>query len=291
MLGLVKRGESPMLAYEVRSDLPTRGPVWLRMNISPLKDSRGETTGVTIVVDDLTERRQLEARVRRIRGTFERYVAPSVVERLLSHPDSVRLGGVRQEVTSFYADIRGFTAFSENTTPEFQIEVLNNHLTLAAGAILAQEGTLDKFVGDSAMAIFNAPAPQEDHTMRAVRAALALQRGVRERHAQMDERERLHFGVGVTVGEAVVGNIGSAVVQNFTAVGDCVNFSSRLSSLAGPGQVFISAGAYERVKGRVEANFIGHVQVKGHSQPDSVYEVLGLKEEKVERWIYPDPLA
>jgi len=292
MLGLVKCGESPMMAYEVRSELPNRGPVWLRMNLSPLKDSRGETTGVTIVVDDLTERRQLEERVRRIRGTFARYVAPAVVERLLSNPESVRLGGVRQEVTSFYADIRGFTAFSENTTPEFQIEVLNKHLTLAAGAIMGQEGTLDKFVGDSAMAIFNAPAPQKDHTMRAIRAALALQKGVRESHVQMDERERLHFGIGITVGEAVVGNIGSTVVQNFTAVGDCVNFSSRLSSLAEPDQVLISAEAYRRVEGRVEANFIGHVQVKGHSQPDPVYEVLGLKEDEVaEAWVYPDPLA
>jgi len=291
LLGLVKRGESPMMAYEVHSELPTRGPVWLRMNLSPLKDSRGVTTGVTIVVDDLTERRQLEARVRRIRGTFARYVAPAVVERLLSDPDSIRLGGVRQEVTSFYADIRGFTSFSEQTTPEFQIEVLNNHLTLAAGAILAHEGTLDKFVGDSAMAIFNSPVPQEDHTIRAVRAALALQRGVRERHVQMEERERLHFGIGIAVGEAVVGNIGSTVVQNFTAIGDCVNFSSRLSSLAGPDQVFISAEVYERVKDRVETNFIGHVQIKGHSQPDPVYEVVELREEQDDEWVYPDPLA
>ena len=291
ILELVKRGESPMLAYEVHAVLPTRGPVWLRMNLSPLKDSRDETTGVTIVVDDLTERRQLEERVRRIRGTFARYVSPTVVERLLSNPDAVRLGGVRQEVTSFYADIRGFTAFSENTTPEFQIEVLNKHLTLAAGAILAHEGTLDKFVGDSAMAIFNAPVPQEDHTLRAVRAALALQHGVRERHTRMEERERLHFGVGITVGEVVVGNIGSAVVQNFTAIGDCVNFSARLSDIAEPDQILISAEAYERVKEHVEANFIGHVQVKGHSQSNPVYEVLELREEEADEWVYPDPLA
>jgi adenylate cyclase len=247
------------------------------MNLSPLKDSHDVTTGVTIVVDDLTERRQLEERVRRIRGTFERYVAPAVVERLLSNPETVRLGGVRQEVTSFYADIRGFTAFSEKTSPEFQIEVLNKHLTLAAAAILAHEGTLDKFVGDSAMAIFNAPEPQDDHTLRAVRAALEMQQAVRGHHEQVDERERLRFGIGITVGEAVVGNIGSSVVQNFTAVGDCVNFSSRLSDLAGPGQVLISTEAYERVKDQVEARFIGHEPVKGHSQPDPVYEVVGLR--------------
>jgi len=277
LVSQVRHSAIPVMAYEVQPELPARGPVWLRMNLSPLKDSRDVTTGVTIVVDDLTEQRRLEARVRRIRETFERYVAPAVVERLLSNPESVRLGGVRQEITSFYADIRGFTAFGERTAPEFQIEVLNRHLTLAAEAILAQEGTLDKFVGDSAMAIFNAPEPQEDHTLRAVLAALAMQQAVRKHHAQMEERERLHFGIGITVGEAVVGNIGSAVVQNFTAIGDCVNFSCRLSDLAEPDQILASAEAYERVKDYVETNFIGRVQVKGHTQPDPVYEVVGLK--------------
>ena len=280
LLRVVKRDETPVLAYEVRPDLPKRGPVWLRMNLSPLKDSRNLTTGVTIVMDDLTEWQRLETKARRIRGTFERYVASAVVERLLSNPESVRLGGVRQEITSFYADIRGFTNFSEKTEPEFQIEVLNKHLTLTAGAILAQEGMLDKFVGDGAMAIFNAPVPQADHTLRAVRAALLMQRAIREHHTQVDERERLHFGIGIAVGEAVVGNIGSAIVQNFTAIGDCVNFSSRLSGVAEPGQVLLSTRAYERVKDRVEARFVGHVQVKGHSQPDPIYELLGLRLEE-----------
>jgi len=278
MVRLVQRSEAPMITYEVQPEHPTRGTVWLRVSLSPLKDSHGVTTGVAIVVDDLTERRQLKAKMRRIRGAFERYVSPAVVEQLLSNPESVCLGGVRQEVTSFYADIRGFTAFSEKTEPEFQIEVLNKHLTLAAGAILAHEGTLDKFVGDGAMAIFNAPVAQEDHTMRAIRAALATQQAVREHHARVEERERLHFGIGVTVGQAVVGNIGSAVVHSFTAIGDCVNFSARLSGIAKPGQILISAAAYERVKDDIEARFIGHVQVKGHSQPDQVYEVLGLRE-------------
>jgi PAS domain S-box-containing protein len=280
LLRLVKRGDTPKIAYEVQQELPARGPVWLRMNLSPLKDSHDVTTGVTIVVDDLTERRQLEARMRRIRQTFERYVAPAVVERLLSNPESVRLGGMRQEVTSLYADIRAFTAFSEQASPEFQIEVLNRHLTLAAGAILAHEGTLDKFVGDGVMAIFNAPVAQADHTLRAVRAALAMQEAVHEHHAQADEWERLHFGIGISVGEAVVGNIGSAVVQNFTAIGDCVNFSSRLSDLAGPGRILISAEAYARIEDRVDARFVGYVQVKGHSEPDPVYEVAGLRAEE-----------
>ena len=275
----VKKGEIPVLTYEVQPQVGGRGTLWLRVNISPLKDIRGVTSGVAIVVDDMTERRKLEAHARHIREAFERYVSPAVVEQLLYHPNQVRLGGERQEVTSFYADIRGFTAFSEKTTPEFQIKVLNKHLTLAAAAILAHEGTLDKFVGDGAMAIFNAPVSQADHTMRAVRAALATQEAVREHHLHVDEGEQLHFGIGITVGQAVVGNIGSAMLHNFTAIGDCVNLSARLSSIAKPDQILISAEAYERVKEQIEARFVGYIQVRGHSQPDPIYEVLGLKEE------------
>jgi adenylate cyclase len=277
LLKQVKFSEIPVMAYEVQQALPERGKVCLRMNLSPLKDSRDVTNGVTIVVDDLTAQRELEARVRHVKETFQRYVAPSVVDRLITTPELVQLGGLRQEVTSFYADIRGFTAFSEKTRPEFQIDVLNKHLTLAAEAILAQEGTLDKFVGDSAMAIFNAPEPQEDHTLRAVRAAVAMQRAILEGHECMAENERLFFGIGITVGEAVVGNIGSDRLHNYTAIGDCVNYSSRLSDIAGPGEVFISAEAYERVKDHVEVEFVGDVQVKGR-QAGEVYRVLRLRD-------------
>ncbi len=276
IIRLVKQGETSIMAYEIQPEL-ARGSTWLRVNLSPIKDSRDTSAGIVIVVDDLTELRQSEARARRIRGTFERYVSPAVVERLLSNPTDFRLGGERREVTSFYADIRGFTSFSEKTAPEFQIEVLNKYLTLAVATIMAHEGTLDKFVGDGAMAIFNAPIEREDHTMQAIRAALATQKAVLDHHRQVDERERLYFGIGVTVGQSVVGNIGSAVLHNFTAIGDCINVSARLSSIAGPGQILISAEVYERVKEQVEVNFVGHVQVKGHSQPNSVYEVLGLK--------------
>jgi PAS domain S-box-containing protein len=282
MMRLVRRGETPMIAYEIQPELAARGSVRLRVRVSPLKNNHDVITGVAIIVDDLTEMRNLEARARRIRRAFERFVSPAVVERLLADPAAVRLGGVRREVTSFYCDIRGFTAFSENTAPEFQIEVLNKHLTLAVGAILAHEGTLDKFVGDGAMAIFNAPVEREDHTMLAVRAALATQQAVSEYHSRVDDHEQLSFGIGVAVGQAVVGNIGSAILHNFTAIGDCANFSARLSSIASPGQILISAEAYERVQDQIEANFIGHVQVKGHSQPDAVYEVLGLKSDETE---------
>jgi class 3 adenylate cyclase len=99
---------------------------------------------------------------------------------------------------------------------------------------------------------------------------------VREYHAQVEEGERLHFGIGITVGQAVVGNIGSAVLHNFTAIGDCVNMSARLSDAAAPGQILISAAVYERVRDWVVARSVGSMRVKGHGQPDLVFEVLGL---------------
>jgi adenylate cyclase len=278
LVSLVKQQDAPVIGHEAQPQLPERGRVWLRMHLSPLKDSRDVTSGVAIVLDDLTEQRQLEEKVQTVRQTFERYVAPTIVEQLLSNPESVRLGGIRRDITSLYADIRGFTAFSEKESPETQVEVLNRHLELATEAILAHEGTLDKFVGDAAMAFFNAPVEQEDHTLRAVLAAIGVQEAIRRGHAEMDEHQRLHFGIGIAVGEAVVGNIGSAAhQQNFTAIGDCANFSSRLSDIAAPGQILMSAGAYERVKSQVRARLVGPVQVKGHSQPDEVYELLGLK--------------
>ena len=157
----------------------------------------------------------MEAQARRIRQTFEQYVVPHVVEQLLSDPESVRLGGARREVTTLFADIRGFTAFSEKLEPEVTVEVLNRYLTLASEAILSEEGTLDKFFGDGVMALFNAPLSQADHTLRAVKSALKIREALREIHAQLPPEDRLAFGIGITTGPAVVGSIGSHAIKNY----------------------------------------------------------------------------
>jgi PAS domain S-box-containing protein len=274
----VKQRDQSVIGHELRPILPQRGQAVLQFHISPLKNKHEQRTGVAIVVDDLTERWLLEEQVRQIRGTFERYVAPRVVEQLLSDPSRVQLGGVRQEVTILFADIRGFMAFSERTAPEFLVKVLNQHLTLAADAVLAEDGTLDKFMGDMVMAIFNAPLSQPDHTLRAVRAALAMQREIAALHADMPPAEQLSFGIGIVTGPAVVGNVGSPALQNYTAIGDGVNLASRLQTHAGAGQVLLNAVAYERVRDAIVARELGRVHVRGHREPDLVYELLGLRE-------------
>ena len=277
LMEAVKERKETVVGYEMQPTLPERGKISLRLNLSPLKDNHQQTTGVAIVVDDLTEQKQLEQQVRRVRQTFERYVPPQVVEQLLSNPENVQLGGTRQEVTILFADIRGFTAFGEKLPPEILVEALNQYLTLAAQAVLEQEGTLDKFIGDAVMALFNAPLPQPDHTLRAVRAAWNMQQAIAALHAQSPPDRQLSFGVGIVTGPSIVGNVGSPELHNYTAIGDSVNLAARLQSYARGGQVLLDVKAYEQVRDQIVARELGAVQVKGHSEPDLVFEVLQLR--------------
>ncbi len=277
LMDVIKQKDESVVGYELQPTLPKRGPVVLRLSLSPLKDNRESTNGIAIVLDDLTEQRRLEAQAKRIRQTFEQYVVPRVVEQLLSDPNSVRLGGVRREMTTLFADIRGFTTFSEKLAPEESVDVLNRYLTLASEAILSEEGTLDKFYGDGVMALFNAPLSQPDHTLRAVRSALKILNALKAIHQDLPPSNRLAFGIGITTGPAVVGSIGSTMIKNYTAIGDSVNLASRLQAHAEPMQILLNLTAYRQVADHVVAREIGYVQVKGHSEPDLVYEVLGLR--------------
>jgi class 3 adenylate cyclase/DNA-binding response OmpR family regulator len=210
-----------------------------------------------------------------IRGAFERYVAPSVVDRVLSSPDEMRLGGRRREVSILFADIRGYTTFAEQAPPEHVVELLNQYFTLATDIIFAREGTLDKFLGDAVMAFFNAPEDQEDHPYRAVDAALALQSAVAELNARRGG-DSLTFGVGISMGEVVVGNVGTPRAMNYTAIGDAVNLAKRLQERAEPGQVLVEESVIKRLGDLVQADKIGEFQVKGRKVPAVVYVLHGL---------------
>jgi len=224
--------------------------------------------------------RELEASKERekqqLRNLFEHYVSPRVVERMIASPECASLGGTSQAVTVLFADIRGFSGFVGRTQPELLVQVLNRYMAAAATAVLAEDGTLDKFMGDAVMAIFNAPLLQPDHALRAAKAALAIQQSVAEVHRELAEPLRLQFGIGVSSGQAVVGNIGTAQLMNYTAVGDCVNVAKRLQEAARGGQTLLDAKMYDLVRGCVRANALGVVEVKGHAIPEPVYELVGL---------------
>jgi adenylate cyclase len=272
LIDTVRRGVTSHIAVQVESNMPGRGCVDLYFNVSALKDERGDAQGVTIVVDDVTEKRQLQA----TREMFRRYVSPAVVDRLPSNPDELRLGGRRQEVTILFADIRGFTRLSESLPPEELVVVLNQYLAVAADAILKEEGTLDKFMGDAVMAIFNAPLPQEEHTLRAARAALDMKRGIAELHARLPKELRLKYGIGIHTGEAIVGNVGTQQLLDFTAIGDAVNLAERLQENASGGQIILSHFAYSRVRSLVRATALPKLKVKGRRRVEQVWELEGL---------------
>lgn len=219
-----------------------------------------------------------EREKKQIRGLFERYVAPTVVEQLLTQPDEVELGGTRRTISVLFADVRGFSSFSARTSPEVLVQLLNQYMRVAADAILDQQGTLDKFMGDAVMAFFNAPLSQPNHPLRAIRAAWALCQSVKNLHRYLPESHRLHFGVGVGVGEAVVGNIGTSQMMNYTVIGDSVNKIKRLQENAKGGQILISQETRDLVHDFVEVKLVGDIHLKGQSRPEPIYEILGLRE-------------
>lgn len=224
-------------------------------------------------VEELLERR-------RVTDIFGRYVAPEVVNQILKNgEEGLKLGGTRRELTVLFVDIRGFTPLSEKAEPEEIVEILNEYLDLAANCIFKFEGTLDKFIGDAAMAIFNAPLLLEDHPMRAVEAAWAMKEGSAALERKLIERFGfgVKFGLGIHTGPAVFGNIGSKSRMDYTAIGDTVNTTARLESNAKPGQIIMSDAVYQVVKDRVIANALGEIKVKGKEQGISIYELEGLK--------------
>ncbi|MEW6093828.1 MAG: adenylate/guanylate cyclase domain-containing protein [Chloroflexota bacterium] len=270
-LQAVRLSDKPVVGLELVHNHPQRGAVDWRLNLSPLKDADQTTQGVAIVLDDLTEQKKLEAQ----RRLLERMVSPAVLDQI--NPDSLTIGGQQRDITILFADIRGFTSYSEKQSAEELVAVLNRYLAAGAEAVLRQEGTVDKFLGDAVMAWFNAPLPQPDHTLRAVRAALDLKTVIEKLHAELPPEAHLSFGVGIHYGKAVLGWIGTEKRLDYTAIGDPVNTAKRIQENAAKGQILISKEAYDRVKKQVDARPYAPLHVKGKSEPVEVYEVMGLK--------------
>jgi adenylate cyclase len=276
-------GEERFLGCEMECATPGQDRAVLSINVSPLRDAHERTLGVALVVDDLTEKRRLEEERRReqlerqrTREVLERYVHPAVVGRLLSNPEELRLGGTKSDVTVLFADIGGFSVLAEKLPPEVLVGTLNRYLGVAAEAVLAEGGMLDKFLGDAVMGLFNWPERQQDHCLRALRAAMRIvEEALNVADAASDAT--LTFKVGVNVGEAVVGNIGIPQRSDYTAIGDAVNLAKRLEEHAQPGQILLSRAVYEMTQDLVDARALEPIMVKGHSRPEQVYELVGVR--------------
>ena len=213
-----------------------------------------------------------------LRQTFERFVHTSVVEQLLDNPQQVQLGGKLQEVTVFFADLEGFTAMSEHIDPQTLLSILNGYHDLIVSVILQNNGTIDKFLGDGVMALFNTPLPQKNHALYAVQTAIVIRAALAEFHSHLPPEHRMDINFGIHTGPAVVGNVGTDRIMDFTAVGDTVNLASRLQGLSRHRQILISSATYEQAKDFVIVKPIGEIHVKNRSEAVTAYEVLELRQ-------------
>ncbi|OGA67760.1 MAG: hypothetical protein A3G81_11555 [Betaproteobacteria bacterium RIFCSPLOWO2_12_FULL_65_14] len=222
----------------------------------------------------------------RMRQVFGRYVSDEVVDVLLAEDRKPDLAGEAKVVTVLFSDIRGFTTFSEKLSAHEVVEMLNAYFTRVCEPILAQGGTVDKYIGDAVMAVFGSPVAHPDHARRAVRAALGMAREAEAfkawMHSRFPDRGLAQFGIGVGLytGEAVIGDIGTPKRKEFTAIGDTVNAASRLEGATKEMKCVVAA-AESTVKAAGAGLRTGKVEtltVKGRSEPIRAYEVLGVDE-------------
>ena len=215
----------------------------------------------------------------RVTRTFERYVAPEIVQEILKEgTDGLKLGGSLREIAVLFVDIRGFTTMSERMAPEKVVFILNQYLAVTSGCVEKNRGTLDKFVGDATMAFWGAPMPMEDPVYAAAKTALEIVQGTKALSARLKSEigEELRVGVGVHYGPAVVGNMGSERRMDYTAIGDTVNTAARLEANAPGGTVYISRAVADALGGRAAVTSLGGtVRLKGKTEG---FEVLTLDE-------------
>ena len=212
----------------------------------------------------------------RILNAFSKYVAPQVISEISSKGDfQIVLGGEKRHVAVLFVDIRGFTTMSEGLDPEEVVGILNEYLALTTNSIFKNNGTLDKFIGDATMAVFNAPFDLDDYVYRAVCTARDIAAGSEDLEKRLMERfgRSVSFGIGVNCGDAVVGNIGCDFRMDYTAIGDTVNTAARLESNARRGQILISQAVVDALPGRIRVSEVGAIPLKGKSNEVFVYQL------------------
>jgi class 3 adenylate cyclase len=218
---------------------------------------------------------ELEARNRLLRHVLNRYVAEEVANTILTDPERyLHLGGEIRPVTVLFADIRGFTLYTERRSGRAVVETLNRIFPILSQVILNHHGTFDKFLGDGLMAFYGAPVAGVDDAQRAVETAVEMQLRFHELSAEVPDLATLGLGVGLHSGEAIVGNIGSEKLMDYTVVGDTVNVAKRLQEQALGGQVLISRATYEQVKG-IKAKRLKPLQLFGRQEPIEAFLIQG----------------
>lgn len=215
-----------------------------------------------------------------IRSAFQQYMAPELVKELLENPKSLTYGGSLQEITVLFSDIRSFTTYSENHSPQETVQILQEYLTAMVNVIIQNRGILDKFVGDEVMALFGTPVKLENHALAACKTALQMRTKLTELQDKWksEGRESFDIGIGINTGNAVVGNLGSQQIFDYTAIGDTINLGARLEAInkeyVTTHKIIISEFTLEHVKDNVEVRYLDEVKVKGKNKAVKIYELL-----------------
>ena len=218
-----------------------------------------------------------------IRQAFQQYMAPELVGELLKNPKSLSYGGSLQEITVLFSDIRSFTTYSENHSPEETVMALKEYLTAMVTIIIENKGILDKFVGDEIMALFGTPLPLPNHALAACKVALKMRDKMSELQKAWADAgvEGFEIGIGINTGNAVVGNLGSEQIFDYTAIGDTINLGARLESINKEydtaKHIIISEFTLEQVRDQVEVRYLDEVRVKGKNKAVKIYELIDLK--------------
>ena len=207
---------------------------------------------------------QAAGELRRLDELFSPYLSPQLLARLREEPGAAELGGEQRDVSVLFADLEGFTAFSERSSPPEVVAMLNAYWAKVVPVVAAEDGMIERFAGDAVMVVFNAASDQPDHARRAARAALGFVKASEGVAAGNPDWPR--FRVGVNSGPAVIGNIGAAERRSFTAIGDTTNLAARLQTAAEPGRVVVGALTAAALAG-AELEPIGPLELKGKSEP------------------------
>ena len=210
-----------------------------------------------------------------IRSAFAKYVSSEVVNEMIAHPELLTLGGQRREVSVLFSDLAGFTSLSEKLTPDAVAQVINIYLNAMTRIIMANGGTVDKFIGDAVMAFWGAPLDDSEHALHAARSAIEMQKAMQELQPRFREFgvENLGLRIGVNSGYAIIGNMGSDLRFDYTALGDTVNLASRLegvNKLYGTGILFSESTA-DFIRDQIPLRPVDRVRVKGKDVPVDIY--------------------
>ncbi|WP_159442881.1 CHASE2 domain-containing protein [Selenihalanaerobacter shriftii] len=206
-----------------------------------------------------------------LKESFAHYLPEELVNEILKNPEQIKLGGQRQQVTILFADIRGFTAYTEDHTPEEVVNKVNQYLSVMTRNILIYDGMLDKYIGDGIMAVFGAPLTDEKHLEKAIEAALEI----REITQNIDDD--LAVGIGISQGEVVAGNIGSKERMDYTVIGDAVNLAARLEEIARSEEILITTKDYKLLESKFTAESSRKVELKGKEGEFEIYNLKSMR--------------